>query len=93
MKILNDLVKKLGKEVIYEITANKKITDTAEQITAFLNTVLRIPADKLTVTVDGEKAVVEVPMQLPEQFTSAMMEKLIELTSVTDVMFKVKENK
>ncbi len=42
-----------GKEVIYEVKILRKVTDSKEQIIAYLNMGLRIPAEKIKVEISG----------------------------------------
>ena len=79
-----------GKEVVYEIIVNRKITDKAEQVKSFLNATLRIPEEQIKVEIVEGKAEVELPMGLPPQFTSAIAEKLTELTGLKTLEFKAK---
>ncbi len=81
-----------GKRVIYTCTITKKVTDTKEQIESFLSSTLRIGKEHMTTFLNEGKATVELPLQLPPQFTGALTEKLKELTKV-DVEFKTKEKK
>jgi FKBP-type peptidyl-prolyl cis-trans isomerase 2 len=76
-----------GKEVVYTVKINKKITDPKEQIVSFLSTSMRMPEDKIDVTVNEEKAEIKLPMQLPEQFTEVIAKKLAELTKLKEVKF------
>ena len=71
-----------GREVVYEVTINRKITDTKEKLTSYLNTILRIPADKLKLELVDGKAKIELPMVLPPQFTDALAEKIKEIVKV-----------
>ncbi|NQV91750.1 peptidylprolyl isomerase [Candidatus Woesearchaeota archaeon] len=81
-----------GKTVIYTCTINKKITDPKEQIESFLSTTLRVGREHMITSINENKAIVELPLQLPLEFTGSLTEKLKELTKV-DIEFKVKENK
>ncbi|MEK6950775.1 MAG: peptidylprolyl isomerase [Nanoarchaeota archaeon] len=90
-----------GKEIIYEIRIQRKVTEPKEQITAYLNMGLRIPAEKIKVEIresarnSGEesgvmergerKATVTLPFQLPAPFTSELGKKLAELTGLKEV--------
>ncbi len=76
-----------GKEVIYAVKVNKKITDPKEQIISFLSTSMRMPEDKIDVSVAEDKAEIKLPMQLPEQFTEAIGKRLEELTKLKEVKF------
>lgn len=77
-----------GKEVIYEVKILRKITDSKEQILAFLNTSFQIAKEKMTVEIADGKAMVTLPVQLPAQFTDAIGRKLAELTGMKEVLFK-----
>ena len=76
-----------GKEVVYIVKVNKKITDPKEQIISFLSTSMRMPEDKIDVSVAEDKAEIKLPMQLPEQFTEAIGKRLEELTKLKEVKF------
>ena len=76
-----------GKEVVYVVKVNKKITDSKDKIVSFLSTSMRMPEDKIDVTISEEKAEIKLPMQLPEQFTEAVGKKLEELTKLKEVKF------
>ena len=75
-----------GKPVIYHVKILRKITDTKEQLMAFINISLHIPVDKIKVAVVESKAVIQLPIQLPAQLVEILAKKLSELTKV-DVMF------
>lgn len=81
-----------GKEVIYDIIVKRKVTDTTEKIKAFLNTSMRIPEDKIKVTVSDEKAVVEIPAQIPAQISELLGKKLAEVTKLKAVEIVNKES-
>src|SRR3989338_5448564 len=80
-----------GKEVQYTFTIHRKIIQKQEQIAAFLNTTLLIPARKMSVKIDQEKAGVELPMDLPPQFTDVLGKKLAELTGLKEITFSKAE--
>ena len=82
-----------GREVTYTIKINKKIMDKEEQITAFLNTSMRIPKENIKIEVKEEKATVIVPFELPPQITDALGQKLAELTGLNEVIFSKEEVK
>ena len=77
-----------GKEVEYTFTIRKKITDHKEQLLSFLQTTMHLPKEKIKVEVQGEKAEVELPFQLPPQFTEMMSKKLGELTKLKEITIK-----
>jgi FKBP-type peptidyl-prolyl cis-trans isomerase SlyD len=76
-----------GKEVQYEFTILRKITDVREQICAFVGATFRIPSEKLQVDVVEKKATVTLPLQLPQQITDIIGKKLEELVDVTEISF------
>jgi len=67
-----------GKEVMYEVTVRRQITDKKEQIESFMKLVL--PA-KLDVNVQGDKATIKAPA-LPKEVTDVIGKKISELTGV-----------
>jgi len=84
-----------GKEVIYEVQILRKVTEPKEQIAAYLNRGLRIPAEKIKVEISGEKsgdegsggkATVLLPFQLPAPFTGELGKKIAELTGLKEVV-------
>lgn len=83
-----------GKEVVYEVKIMRKVTDTKEQIVAYLNMGLRIPADKIKVEIvngtgdERSKATVKLPMQFPAPLAEAIGKKLAELTGVKEVAWE-----
>ena len=80
-----------GRKVVYTVKINKKITDQKDQVLYFLSNTFRLPEEKIKVEVKEGKAVVELPMQLPEQITIAIGERLQEVTSLKEVKFAKKE--
>jgi len=80
-----------GKEVAYDLTIKRKITDKAEQVKSFLNMTLRMPTEQIKVEINEGKADVELPMGLPPQFTGAIAEKLAEVTGLKTIEFKAKD--
>ena len=82
-----------GKEVIYDVLVKRKVIDNMEKIKAFLNTSLRIPEDKIKVTISEEKAMVEIPAQMPAQIAELLGKKLAEVTQLKMVEIANKEEK
>ncbi len=76
-----------GKEVVYEVEIKRKLTDKAEMLSTFINSTLRIPVDKIQVSVEGDKAEIKIPLALPEQFTKEVSKKLSELVKLKEVKF------
>ncbi len=82
-----------GKEIVYTYTVKRKITDAGEKIKAFISSMLGQPSDTVSVAVHDEKAVVTLPLQMPQQFTDMLGKKLTEINVVKAVEFVIKENK
>jgi FKBP-type peptidyl-prolyl cis-trans isomerase SlyD len=76
-----------GRDVSYSFTIKRKINDQKEQISTFLNTTLRVPDENIKVQIKEEKANIELPLQLPPQFTDALGKKLSELTKLKEIKF------
>ena len=76
-----------GREVIYTFTVHKKVTDTKEQLIAFLNTTFQIDPSKMVVEIKDDKAEIKLPTQLPQQFTDLVSKKLAELVKLKEVVF------
>ncbi len=81
-----------GKEVSYTVKVIRKVSDTVEQINAFLHATLRLPAEQVAITVEEQKATVLLPMELPVQFTDAVGKKIAELTKLESVTFHTKSS-
>lgn len=82
-----------GKEVIYTFKINRKIEDNQEKVTAFLSTLLGLPKEKTEVKVVENKATVILPLELPAPVTDLLKKKLVEVTSLTEVVFEKKKEK
>lgn len=77
-----------GREVIYTIRINKKITDKKEQVISFVSATFRLQEDKVKVEIEGDKAVVELPLDLPAPITDMLIGKLTEIVGLNEVEFK-----
>ncbi|MFH1276029.1 MAG: peptidylprolyl isomerase [Candidatus Woesearchaeota archaeon] len=77
-----------GKEVEYTFTVLKKVTDPKVKLESFLNTTMRLPKENVKIEVKEDKAEIELPFQLPPQFTEAMAKKLAELVKLKEVKIK-----
>tara|TARA_Y100000310_G_C20591466_1_gene768277 strand:+ start:615 stop:1286 length:672 start_codon:yes stop_codon:yes gene_type:complete len=82
-----------GKEISYEVKILRKITDAAEKIKSYLNSTLRVPEEKIKVEIKEEKASIDLPTQLPEQFTEMVGKRLAALVGLKEVSFAKKEEK
>ena len=77
-----------GREITYNITIKKKITDKKEQIESYLGQAFPFP---LKVSVKENKATVTLPQNLPKEIAEELSKKLKGLTD-TDVEFRKEEN-
>lgn len=77
-----------GKDVTYSFKVHRKITNHQEQIVSFLRTVLRIKKEAFKVTVEDNKATVEMPAGFPQPFLEMLGKKLTEITKLKAVEMK-----
>ncbi len=82
-----------GKEVIYTFKINRKIEDDQEKVAAFLSTLLGLPEEKTKVEVNENKATVFLPVELPAPVTDLLKKRLVELTSLKEIVFEKKVEK
>lgn len=75
-----------GKDVEYDVTVTRVVTDLQEQVTALLSTFLGMRDPKLTI--EKDTVTIELPEQFPEQLKGLLKEKLVELTSAKNIEFK-----
>ncbi len=80
-----------GKDVIYNITLKRKITDIKEKMEYYLSTTFRIKKEAIKVTLADNKASIEVPFILPQQFFDAMSKRLQEIIGLTEVQITGKQ--
>jgi FKBP-type peptidyl-prolyl cis-trans isomerase 2 len=80
-----------GKEVIYQVKVNRIIVDKSEQIKSFLNSTIRVPIEQIKVSINENKAKVELPMALPDSFSNSISKKLQDLTGLIEVRFMQKK--
>jgi len=78
-----------GKEVVYQVKINKKITDQALQLKSFLE--LTFNQKDLKVTVTENKAEATLPFELPELLTKELSKKLQDLTKLKEIKFKTEK--
>ena len=81
-----------GKEVQYTFTIKQQITDDGEKLKTYIVATFHLPADKIKVEIKDEKATVQLPVDLPVQLTSVLVQKLQELIKLKEITF-VKEEK
>jgi len=77
-----------GKEVIYEIKINKKITDKKTQINSYLELSLNLP--NIETEIKEDKAAITFPINLPEPIQNALSEKLKEIVHLKEITFQTK---
>jgi len=78
-----------GKELSYNIKPIRIITDMKEKIEAFMEMSLNLP--NMKVEVKDNKAIIAMPLELPEPAQEPIKKKLIELTQIKEVEFKAPE--
>jgi FKBP-type peptidyl-prolyl cis-trans isomerase 2 len=74
-----------GRDVTYDINIKRIVTDKKECISSIFNALLGLP--DLNITVEGDKAIVDLPAELPEQITNELKKRVKDLVKV-DVEFK-----
>lgn len=77
-----------GRKVQYTLLINKIITDPSRKLSAFLSAILRIPEEKITAIVNGEKAVVTLPVEFPLELNQILVQKLMEVTKLRDILIQ-----
>ena len=77
-----------SKEVTYEVTIKRQITDPEEKIKSYLSLAFPIPIE---VKVVDNDATITMQQELPNEFTDQLSKKLTELTGVKKVEFKAKK--
>jgi len=80
-----------GKEVVYDIKINKKITDKQKQLVAYLGLALNLPNVKAEVK--ENKAQVTLPIELPELILTELTNRLKEIIKLEEVSFSKLEKK
>lgn len=80
-----------GREIVYEIKINKKITDKAVKLKSFLELSFNMPDIKTEIKED--KATVILPVDLPKPVQEGLSKKLKEITKLKDIVFVNKEVK
>ena len=77
-----------GKDVLYEVTLTRLVSDTAEKIKAWLHLVFGMNAE---VTVTGDTAVAVVQKEIPAMIAVEATKKLAEITGIRTVEFTTKK--
>ncbi|HLC66538.1 MAG TPA: peptidylprolyl isomerase [Candidatus Nanoarchaeia archaeon] len=79
-----------GRAVRYEVRVLKKISDPAAQLQSYLQRTLQL---KTMVKLEGEKAMVEVPFEMPEELRGEYVQRVQKLIpSITSLQFIKTEN-
>ncbi|MBU1111491.1 MAG: peptidylprolyl isomerase [Nanoarchaeota archaeon] len=82
-----------GRDVVYEFRVVRKETDPEKQLLAFMKNGTQMPEQMIGVTVKDNVGTIELPFELPEQFTAELKKKLVEVTKLKEVNFTKKEMK
>jgi FKBP-type peptidyl-prolyl cis-trans isomerase 2 len=77
-----------GKNVIYDITIKREIKDKKEQITEFLKLALPLKSE---VTIKNDKAIVLTEHNIPPEITTAIKDKLKDITGLPVTIEQKKE--
>jgi len=80
-----------GKELIYKIKINKKITDDKEKLTGYLK--LSLGTKEIDAKIDNDKAIINLQKEIPKEAQERLSKKITELIPIIKkVEFIVKEN-
>ena len=74
-----------GKDLIYEVEIKRQVTDKKEQVESLLN--LLIGMKDINVTMDGNKAKVNLPANVPSQIAEELTKKVMALVKVDALEF------
>ena len=81
-----------GREVTYDITIKRKVTDKKEQVQSYLG--LALPKEFIKdVEITENTAKVTLAQKLPDPITTELVKKLIELTQLQSIEFHIAEKK
>tara|TARA_Y100000310_G_C20589300_1_gene767116 strand:- start:709 stop:1407 length:699 start_codon:yes stop_codon:yes gene_type:complete len=75
-----------GREVVYDVKINKKITDKKVQLESYLGLALNLPGIKAEVKEDKGK--VTFPMELPPPILDELAKRLKDIVKLKDVSFE-----
>ncbi len=79
-----------GKEVVYEIKINKKITDKKEKLTSYLE--ISLNSDNFKTDIKDNKAEITLPIELPKIVQEEFSKKLKEIIGLKNIVFKKEES-
>lgn len=74
-----------GRDVEYEVTIHKKVTDVKDQVASYFATTLGLKEDKFKVEVNDNVAIVKLPFELPDPVKDLVSKKLVELTKSKEI--------
>ncbi|MBT3297607.1 peptidylprolyl isomerase [archaeon] len=80
-----------GRSLVYEFKIIKKVTDLKIQLESYIVKAMQLPKEMIKVDVKDEIGIVEIPFELPEQFTKPAIKKILELIKLKKIEFKKKE--
>lgn len=75
-----------GKDLTYEVTINKVVTDPKAKLKAMLDLSLHTHTE-LPITMNGDEATVELPSKLPDDAANKFSEQLCKLTGIKKISF------
>jgi len=82
-----------GKDLVYDFNIVRKVTDPKVQLESYMKFVTQLPEQMVNISVEDDKATIELPFELPEQFHDELTKKLTEVTKLKEVKFAKKEMK
>ena len=80
-----------GKEVVYDVEILEKIDDEIEKVKIYVNNIMKISEEKFNVEITENKAKIELPFVLPEQFISELAERIKDSCQLKEVKIEGKE--
>ena len=80
-----------GREVVYDVKINKRITDKKTQLEAYLGLALNLPGIKAEVKEDN--AIITFPMELPQPLLDELTKRLKEIIKLKEISFEKPEKK
>ena len=80
-----------SRELSYHLKIGKKIIDKEEQLKSYLSLALNLRKDVIEAAVEGEKAVVTLKMELPEEAKKHLNERISKVAGIKNIEFRVKK--
>lgn len=80
-----------GKELEYEVTIKRIVTDKSEKLSSVLSLQLGLKDPEIHLAED--KATVSLPEELPKEIAATLSEELKKMTGISTITFKKKEKK